>query len=111
MLGDIAPGEVVFISKTGELHRKQCAEPQEIAPCIFEHVYLARPDSIIDGISVHKARMRMGQALASKLLRQWPEHARLVHRNIIQYRVRPREVNVFEDTGRIDGMLHTELGM
>lgn len=74
LLGDIAPGEVVFISKSGELQRRQCAPVQEMAPCIFEHVYLARPDSIIDGISVHKARMRMGESLARKIQREWPDH-------------------------------------
>lgn len=74
LIRDIAPGEVVFISKEGELHIKQCAPEMEMTPCIFEHVYLARPDSIIDGISVHKARMRMGEALAHKIQREWGEH-------------------------------------
>jgi len=75
LIDDIAPGEVIFISKAGELHRKQCAPAEKMAPCIFEHVYLARPDSIIDGISVHKARMRMGEALARKIQRVWGNHA------------------------------------
>jgi amidophosphoribosyltransferase len=74
LIRDIAPGEVVFISKEGELRTKQCATNVEMAPCIFEHVYLARPDSIIDGISVHKARMRMGEALARKIQREWRDH-------------------------------------
>jgi amidophosphoribosyltransferase len=74
LIGDIAPGEVIFISTEGELHSKQCAPPREIAPCIFEHVYLARPVSIIDGISVHKARMRMGEVLAHKIQREWKDH-------------------------------------
>ena len=74
LIRDIAPGEVVFVSKEGELFTQQCAAPREMAPCIFEHVYLARPDSIIDGISVHKARMRMGEALAHKIAREWGEH-------------------------------------
>ncbi len=74
LIRDIAPGEVVFISKAGELHTQQCARPTHYAPCIFEHVYLARPDSIIDGISVHKARMRMGEALAEKIMREWSGH-------------------------------------
>lgn len=74
MVRDIAPGEAVFISKTGELFAEQCAEVTHYAPCIFEHVYFARPDSIIDGISVHKARMRMGEALAEKIKREWSGH-------------------------------------
>lgn len=74
LIGDIAPGEVVFISKEGELETKQCAPKKSMAPCIFEIVYLARPDSIIDGISVHKARMRMGEALARKIQREWEDH-------------------------------------
>jgi amidophosphoribosyltransferase len=71
LIRDIAPGEVVFISKEGEFHARQCAPNASYAPCIFEHVYLARPDSIIDGISVHKARMRMGDSLAKKIRREW----------------------------------------
>lgn len=74
LIGDIAPGEVIFISKEGNLETKQCAPKRVMAPCIFEYVYLARPDSIIDGISVHKARMRMGEALAQKIQREWHEH-------------------------------------
>ena len=71
---DVAPGEAVFISKAGELTTFQCIEPKCLAPCIFEHVYFARPDSIIDGISVHKARMRMGEALAEKIQERWVGH-------------------------------------
>ncbi len=74
LVRDIAPGEVIFVSKDGELHTQQCAQAPRLTPCIFEHVYLARPDSIIDGISVHKARMRMGEALAHKIIREWGEH-------------------------------------
>jgi len=74
LLRDIAPGEAVFISKEGEVHTRQCADEPRLSPCIFEHVYLARPDSIIDGVSVHKARMRMGEALARKIGREWPDH-------------------------------------
>lgn len=74
LIRDIAPGEAVFISKEGELFAEQCAEVNKVTPCVFEHVYLARPDSIIDGISVHKARMRMGEALAKKISREWSEH-------------------------------------
>lgn len=71
---DVRPGEVVFISVDGEIATRDCAPQAILSPCIFEHVYLARPDSIIDGISVHKARMRMGEHLARKIARLWPEH-------------------------------------
>ncbi|MEQ9058321.1 MAG: amidophosphoribosyltransferase [Gammaproteobacteria bacterium] len=74
LVRDVAPGEAVFISKHGELATRVCAPETRHAPCIFEHVYFARPDSIIDGISVHKARMRMGEALAEKIMREWRDH-------------------------------------
>ncbi len=74
LIDDIAPGEAVFISMDGELHTKHCAENVELTPCIFEHVYFARPDSIIDGISVYKARLSMGEFLAQKIMREFPEH-------------------------------------
>ena len=71
---DIAPGEGVVITPRGELHTRQCAEPEKHAPCIFEYVYFARPDSMIENISVHKARMRMGVTLGEKILRLRPDH-------------------------------------
>ncbi len=71
---DIEPGEAVFITLDGELHTFQCSDNPVNSPCIFEHVYLARPDSIIDGISVYKARLRMGEKLAQKILKLNPEH-------------------------------------
>jgi len=71
---DVRPGEAVFVSAAGELATRDCAPEAVLSPCIFEYVYLARPDSIIDGVSVHKARMRMGEALASKIARLWPGH-------------------------------------
>ena len=74
LIRDIEPGEAVFISVDGELHTQQCSENPSYSPCIFEHVYLARPDSIIDGISVYKARLRMGELLAHKILKLYPEH-------------------------------------
>lgn len=74
LVRDVRPGEAVFISVEGTLTTRECALDWSHAPCIFEYVYLARPDSIIDGISVHKARMRMGEALARKVRRLWPEH-------------------------------------
>jgi amidophosphoribosyltransferase len=71
---DIQPGEAVFISKQGQVFRKQCAEITLHTPCLFEYIYFARPDSIIDGISVHQARTRMGELLAKKILREFPNH-------------------------------------
>lgn len=74
LIRDIAPGEAVFIEESGVLHTKQCAEKTDHCPCIFEYVYFARPDSIIDRISVYKARLRMGEKLAKKVQRDWPDH-------------------------------------
>ena len=74
VIRDIKPGEAIFITKDGKLHTRQCAENPQYSPCIFEHVYLARPDSIIDGISVYNARLRMGETLAEKILQQRPDH-------------------------------------
>ncbi|MET0280919.1 MAG: amidophosphoribosyltransferase [Steroidobacteraceae bacterium] len=71
---DIAPGEAVFIDELGRLHSTQCVPTVRHTPCIFEYVYFARPDSIIDNISVYRARMRMGERLADKLKREHPEH-------------------------------------
>lgn len=71
---DVKPGEAVFISEAGELKTKQCVEATDYTPCIFEHVYFARPDSIIDGISVYKSRLRQGDKLAEKVLRERPDH-------------------------------------
>ena len=74
LVRDIEPGEAIFIDLDGQVHARQCAEDAQHAPCIFEHVYMARPDSIIDGIAVYKTRLRMGEKLAHKLLREWPDH-------------------------------------
>ena len=74
LIRDVAPGEAVYVTPDGKLHTRLCAEPTEFTPCIFEHVYLARPDSVIDDISVYKARLRMGEKLAEKVLRQTPDH-------------------------------------
>ncbi len=71
---DVAPGEAMFVDVNGELHSQQCAEQPVLAPCIFEFVYFARPDSMIDGIYVHKTRLRMGEKLAAKIKRVWANH-------------------------------------
>lgn len=70
---DLDPGEALFIEEDGTVHTQQCAEDPVLTPCIFEHVYFARPDSVMDNIFVHKARMRMGEKLARKIEREWPE--------------------------------------
>lgn len=74
LLDDIQPGEAVYITNDGAVHRQQCAEQATCTPCIFEHVYFARPDSLMDGISVYKSRLRMGEKLAKKILRLKPDH-------------------------------------
>jgi amidophosphoribosyltransferase len=74
LVRDVAPGEAVYIDIDGELHTQLCTEPGVHTPCIFEHVYFARPDSLMDGISVYKARMRMGERLADKIERIRPAH-------------------------------------
>ena len=74
LIRDIEPGECVFIDKESTFYSEQCAEPEVMSPCIFEYVYFALPDSIIDGISVHRSRSRMGSKLAEKILRENPNH-------------------------------------
>ena len=71
---DIEPGEAVVMTLDGELFTRQCAENTSRSPCIFEYVYFARPDSIIDDIFVHKSRQRMGKRLAARIKRIWPDH-------------------------------------
>jgi amidophosphoribosyltransferase len=71
---DVLPGEAVFIDKRGYLHSRQTKARRGYTPCIFEFVYFARPDSIIDNLSVYKARLRMGEKLADKILRVRPDH-------------------------------------
>jgi amidophosphoribosyltransferase len=74
LLRDVAAGEAVFIDEHGRFYSQQCVPAASNTPCIFEYVYFARPDSKIDDISVHKARLRMGDLLAEKIRRVWADH-------------------------------------
>ncbi len=65
---DVAPGEAIFIDMNGRLHNAQCADTPQLYPCLFEYVYLARPDSVIDGVSVYQARLNMGETLAQRVI-------------------------------------------
>ncbi len=69
---DIAPGEAVYVTLDGTLHARQCAPHAQLSPCIFEYVYLARPDSVLDGISVYQARLNLGQTLAKRVVSTVP---------------------------------------
>ncbi len=71
---DVLPGEAVFVDASGRLHTRICAERRAYSPCIFEFVYFARPDSIMDRLSVYKTRLRMGEALADRMLELRPDH-------------------------------------
>ncbi|MDW5377086.1 amidophosphoribosyltransferase [Halomonas sp. HP20-15] len=71
---DLAPGEAIFVDLQGTVHTQLCADRPVLAPCIFEHVYLARPDSILDGAYVYGTRMQMGRKLGDRILKEWPEH-------------------------------------
>jgi amidophosphoribosyltransferase len=70
---DVAPGEAVFIDMEGNFFSRQCAVNSKLNPCIFEYVYLARPDSVIDDVSVYQTRLDMGTSLAEKIKREWPD--------------------------------------
>jgi amidophosphoribosyltransferase len=72
VIRDVAPGEALFIDLEGVVHARQCAENPSLNPCMFEYVYLARPDSIMDGISVYQARLNMGETLAKRLISTIP---------------------------------------
>jgi amidophosphoribosyltransferase len=69
---DVAPGEAIFIDLDGRVHAQQCAESPTLNPCMFEFVYLARPDSVMDGISVYQARLNMGETLAQRVISTMP---------------------------------------
>ncbi|MFN3397927.1 MAG: amidophosphoribosyltransferase [Sulfurimicrobium sp.] len=73
LIRDVAPGEAILIDDGGNFFSQQCAEKTSLNPCIFEYVYLARPDSVIDGISVYETRLRMGISLAKKIRRQFDQ--------------------------------------
>ncbi len=72
---DVEPGEAVFITLDGTLHSQQCAQTSTLAPCSFEYVYLARPDSIMNGVSVYETRLRMGERLAATIAKHTPAGA------------------------------------
>src|SRR5690606_31754767 len=67
LVRDIAPGEAIFIDLDGKLSSRQCAEHTRLAPCIFEYVYFARPDSTVDQVSIYDARLNMGKYLGDKV--------------------------------------------
>jgi len=72
LVRDVGPGEAIFIDLDGNFHAQACAPGATLNPCIFEFVYLARPDSVIDGISVYETRLRMGESLAEKIKNEYP---------------------------------------
>mgnify|MGYP001201710761 FL=1 len=74
VMNDVSAGEAVFVNLDGEIHIQACIDNPIHTPCIFEYVYLARPDAVIDKISVHKSRLRMGEALAEKIMKTIPDH-------------------------------------
>ena len=69
---DVAPGEAIFVDMQGTLHTRQCADQPRLNPCMFEYVYLARPDSVLDGVSVYHARLNMGETLAQRVISTLP---------------------------------------
>jgi len=69
---DVAPGEAVFVDLQGQVHTQQCADHPTLNPCMFEFVYLARPDSVMDGVSVYQARLNMGETLAQRVISTMP---------------------------------------
>ncbi|MEQ5857073.1 amidophosphoribosyltransferase [Halomonas sp. EF61] len=74
LVRDLAPGEAIFVDMDGNYHTQSCADRPLLAPCIFEHVYLARPDSLLDGAYVYGTRLQMGRKLADRIKSEWPDH-------------------------------------
>lgn len=74
VIADVQPGEAIIFTENGKIHKHQCADQPVLNPCLFEYVYLARPDSIIDEISVYKVRLRLGEHLAEKIMKEFPNH-------------------------------------
>ncbi len=74
LVRDVAPGEAVLFGVDGKVHTRVCADDPKLAPCLFEYVYLARPDSIMDDVAVYKTRMRMGEKLGRRLKQDWPDN-------------------------------------
>ncbi len=74
VVADIAPGHALYITVKGEVYQEQCSTVTQQTPCLFEYVYLARPDSVIDNVSVYHARQKMGEKLADKIRQEWPAH-------------------------------------
>ena len=75
LLRDVAPGEAIFVDLGGSVHARQCAEHPTLNPCMFEYVYLARPDSVMDGVSVYQARLNLGETLAQRVISTMPPSA------------------------------------
>lgn len=71
---DVAPGEAIFVDYTGTIHTEICHPQPQLTPCVFEYVYFARPDSVMDGVQIYESRLRMGEALAHKINRLHPNH-------------------------------------
>ena len=75
LVRDVAPGEAIFVDLHGQQHAEQCAADPRLYPCMFEYVYLARPDSVLDGVSVYQARLNMGETLAQRVISTMPPNA------------------------------------
>jgi len=74
LVRDLSPGEAIFVDMKGNIHTQVCADRPILRSCIFEHVYLARPDSLLDGAYVYGTRMQMGRKLGDRILSEWPDH-------------------------------------
>lgn len=71
LIRDVEPGEAIYITQDGQLYSKQCSDNSQYYPCIFEYVYFARSDSLINGVSVYQSRIEMGKKLGEKIAREW----------------------------------------